>query len=445
MKRINEASCRCTVSTSSIAASILLVAAILAGDGQGAHRLVGQEEAARLGLKRAWFTQVRVNPARHRVERAVLENDRLTVLTTAGLVQELNALTGHTLWIAPVGNENYPSLGPAASEKFVALVNGSTLYVLDRKDGKPVIIRSVGGAPGAGPALAQNDVFVPLVSGKMEAYPLGKQTLTPWYYQSFGKAMVAPLATAESVVWTTDAGYLYVANSNHISMRYRLETGSDIVAPPAYQKPFVYVASQAGEVFAMSELSGARNWKYATGFPVTRAPAAVGGRVYVTSDQPALHCIDANTGTRVWEAPHVVQFAAASKDRVYGVTDLGMFVVLNGVTGATLGRVATERPIRALVNDQTDWVYLVSDEGMVECLHEASAKTPLYHNPKPVEPEKKAAPAEKSATPTATKPTTAPEKAPARKAAPAEEKAKGGEEKKPEKKSDTGTDENPFG
>ena len=242
--------------------------------------------------------------------------------------------------------------------------------MLDRKDGKPAIIRPVGSAPGAAPALSENYVFVPLVIGRIEAYPLGNQKTSPWYYQSFGRAMVAPLVTPESIVWTTDAGYLYVGGSDKLGMRYRLETGAEIVAPPSYHQPFVFVASLEGEVFAMHEMSGSQRWKYSSGFPVTRAPAGVGDRVFVTSDEPALHCINATSGIGMWEAPHVKQFAAASKDRVYGVNDLGEFVVLNAATGATLAKIRADRPIHALVNDQTDRVYLVSEDGMVECLHE---------------------------------------------------------------------------
>ena len=96
----------------------------------------------------------------------------------------------------------------------MAVLNGSTLYVLDRVDGKPVFIRRVGGAPGAAPALAKDYVFVPLVNGRMEAYPLNRQVFTPWYYQSSGRAMVAPLTTTESIVWSTDAGRMYVGNCN---------------------------------------------------------------------------------------------------------------------------------------------------------------------------------------------------------------------------------------
>ena len=347
-------------------------------------RMIPHEEAQQLGLTRAWFGHIDLDPARNHVERAILTGNRLTVLTSAGVVQEFDAETGQSLWTAPIGNENYPSLGPTASDKYVALVNGSTLYVLDRADGRPIIIRRVGGAPGAAPALSQEFVFVPLVRGRIEAYPLSLDKKTaPWYYQSYGRMMVAPLATPETVVWTTDAGYLYVGNSTKAGMRYRMETGSDIVAPPAFLKPYVFVASTSGEVFAMQEDSGIRRWKYSTGFPIERTPAPVGDRVFVSTAEPSMHCINALTGDMLWEAPRVSQFAAASKTKVYGVDDLGALVVLDGASGRQLGRIAVDRPIHSLVNQDTDRLFLISREGVIECLREIDSKEPFVH-PKPV-------------------------------------------------------------
>jgi outer membrane protein assembly factor BamB len=426
-------------------AAVLLVVVVLAGEARCERRLIGQDEAARLGLTRAWFTQVRLNAAHTRVERAVLEGDRLTVLTNAGVVQELDALTGKTYWIAPIGNENYPSLGPAGNDKYVAVLNGSTLYVLDRKDGKPAIIRTINGAPGAAPALSDDYVFIPLISGRLDAYSITNQKISPWYYQSFGRAMVRPLVTPESIVWTTDAGYLYVGGSNKLGMRFRLETGAEIVAPPSYHQPFVFVASLEGEVFAMNELSGSQQWKYSCGFPVTRAAAGVGDRVFVTSAEPALHCVNATSGIGVWEAPHVNQFAAVSKSRVYGVNDLGQFVVLDSATGATLAKVMNDRPIHTLVNDQTDRVYLVSDDGMIECLHEVNMKEPMYHNPKPAPAKEEAKPAAGPAAPPA-KAAEKPAKPPAKaKATEPAEKPEAEEKKMPDKKEAAGTEDNPFG
>jgi DNA-binding beta-propeller fold protein YncE len=382
-RRLDRKNWRCSLHAVTALVAVGLASGSHPSAVQAAMKLVPQDELQRVGLTRDWFGQVRVNHARNRLERAVLHGDRLTTLTTAGVVQDFNALTGALFWTAPVGNENYPSLGPACSDKYVALVNGSTLYILDRTDGRPVDIRKIGGAPGASPALSEKYVFVPTVSGRIEGYSLENFKMrTPWYYQSSGRTMIAPLVTPESIVWSSDNGDLYVGNSEHPGMRFRLETGSEILASPAYKKPLVFVASLAGEVFAMQEMTGKRQWKYATGFPVSRSVAPVGDVVFATSEEPALHCIDAKTGAAIWIAPHVMQFAAASKTRVYGVDDLGGLVVLDAAKGSVIGRITTDHPIHSLVNDQTDRVYLVSRDGVIECVREIGSKEPLYHQPK---------------------------------------------------------------
>jgi hypothetical protein len=107
--------------------------------------------------------------------------------------------------------------------------------------------------------------------------------------------------------------------------------------------------------------------------------------VYVTTNEPAMHCVDATTGEALWVAPNITQFAAASHQRLYGIDDLRALVVLDAKTGAMLDRMPTDGTGRALVNDQTDRLYLVSDGGLLQCLHEIGAEKPLYHNPQPVE------------------------------------------------------------
>lgn len=380
----NPARCRANYLWTWAVSAVITAAA--ANPAVAAGRLISREQARHLGLERAWFSQVRLDRGRSRVERAILSGDRLDVLTTAGVVHEFDAQTGETVWVASVGNPNYPSLGPSASESHVALVNGSTLYVLDRADGRPVRIHRVGGAPGAAPALAQQRVLVPLVNGRVESYPLDKEVFAPASYPSQGRAMVAPLTTAQSVVWSTDTGHVYVGRADELRVRFRLETDSDIVAQAAYHQPYIYIATTSGEVFAVDETTGAKRWKYATGYPILRAPAAVGDRVFVTSGEPALHCVSADTGAVAWEAEDVAQFSAASRTRVYGVDVLGRLVVLDAATGATLGRMKTDSSTNTLVNDQTDRLYLVSDDGMVQCLHEIGAKEPLHHNPPAAKP-----------------------------------------------------------
>jgi outer membrane protein assembly factor BamB len=349
-------------------------------------KLISEQQAQQFGLTRAWTAQVELNHARNHVVRGILADDQLFVLTSAGLLQSLDAETGRTLWTVQVGNADYVSLGPTASAEYVALLNGSTLYVLDRTSGRPVLVRKIGGGPGAGPALADKYVFVPLINGRIEGYRLHDETRRPWYYQSFGQTLVTPLGTPESFVWSTSRGWLYVGDAsdpNRPAVRYRLETRGPFDAPPAYLKPMLYAISAAGELYALDENTGQLEWKFVTGYPADRSPAAVGQCVYVTSQRPALYCIDAATGVPRWEAPSVAQFAAAGKTRVYGVDPFGALVAIDAATGSLAVRMMPGGPINALVNDQTDRLYLVSDGGLVQCLHEIGVTEPVRYQQAP--------------------------------------------------------------
>src|SRR5690606_9006526 len=101
----------------------LVALAMITQSARGVSDLVSSEQAQRFGLQRAWFSQVELNPGRTRVERTVLLGDELAVLTTAGVLHVLDADTGATRWVKRIGNPSYPSLGPASSEKHLAIIN----------------------------------------------------------------------------------------------------------------------------------------------------------------------------------------------------------------------------------------------------------------------------------------------------------------------------------
>jgi len=357
--------------------------------------LITQQQAANVGLTRAWFARAAVDPGRSKVLDWILSDDELLIVTDAGVIQAIDANTGATHWYTQFGNPNYPSLGPAANDKFVGVINGSTLYLLERTGGRIVFERPVGGVPGASPALSEDYVFVPTIGGLVEAYPLAaKSTVgTRWFYQSFGRTMVPPLVTPESVAWTTDAGYLYVGGADVPGVRFRLETRAEFVARPAYRAPLIYAASLVGEVFAVDEREGSLEWKFVTGFPTYRAPAAVGDRLFVSSEEPMLHCVDAKTGAHQWEVPGISQFAAATKAHVYGVDRFDSVRILNIADGAPVGRISSGGMLTALVNDQTDRLYMMSESGLVQCLHEIGANEPIHYVVRPAAKTKPAEPA----------------------------------------------------
>src|SRR5262249_49378977 len=148
--------------------------------------LISQSQAHSIGLQRAWYARAQVDASHSKIVRWILSGDQIVLLTNVGLIQVMDANTGQTVWTSDIGNPNYPSPAPAANNDFSALVNGSTLYVLDRRTGQLVDQHRLGGAPGAGPALSQDVVFAPLLSGRVEGYSLHDPKAPPWVYQSYG-------------------------------------------------------------------------------------------------------------------------------------------------------------------------------------------------------------------------------------------------------------------
>lgn len=442
--------------------ALLALSVILAAGPAVAGVLIPAETARRNGMKRAWFSQVELNPARQRVvsmalggrarvepaaaeeadaatsdgmtqtdvdaDTAALPTDAvgepmLVALTSAGVVHAMAADTGQTLWTNRIGNPDYPSLGPAISDKYIALVNGSTLYVLDRATGGEVLQRRAGGGVGGGPSLSPTHVFVPLFSGRIEGFPLEQPKQSPWYYTSSGRIFHHTVAASGSVVWSTDRSKLYVADSAAEGVRYRFDTGSPIVAPATIRAPLVFAASQGGYVYALDENTGQQQWRYAAGFSVAHSPVVVGERLYVATDEPALHAINAETGLSDWVAPGVSQFVAASQKRVYGIggpRGVGGLVALSADNGVVRARAASRGLNTAVLNDQTDRLYIYSDDGLVQCFHETGSDKPYYHQPQPDDVEGEAkpesdqpasespAPAETPADPFATPPAADP-------------------------------------
>ncbi len=355
---------------------------LLASEARAQTRLIAAEEAALLGLKRAWFAQIRVNPTRGRVQRIVPHGDSVFALTQRGVVQALDASTGRVRWTASLGNPDYPSAGPAVSDDHVALLNGTMLYLLDRGTGAVLWEVSVRGAPGAAPALSPSYVFVPMINGVMEGYPVDfaeQDIRRPWKYTSAGGIFVAPTATRDSVAWPTARGFLYVSRGQDPGVRFRLESGGEINVPAAAVSPHFFTVTDDGFVYAVHEINGARRWQVSIGDPVLEPIAAIRNRLFVCSTAPHMHCLDTDKGETVWKAREIQRFVAASPDFVYGMGRLGDLRVLDAASGDEVGRLKPRGATLPVINLSSDRIFLASPTGLIQCLHEVDRPDPIYY------------------------------------------------------------------
>jgi outer membrane protein assembly factor BamB len=194
------------------------------------------------------------------------------------------------------------------------------------------------------------------------------------------------MTTGQTVSWTTEKGYYYVADPAAKGIRYRIETRGPIQSRPAYWTPNLYACSTDGSMYAVNEFTGKITWKYSVGDAIYASPVAIEDKVFVVSETSGLYCLDAKAGAVIWNAAGIRQFVSASPSRVYAIDQLGRLAVLDAKRGARLGSMPLEGISLKVVNSQSDRIYLVSDTSLVQCLRQTDLKTPLVYAAPPPPP-----------------------------------------------------------
>jgi outer membrane protein assembly factor BamB len=496
--------------------SCCLIVAILGLWGMSARlsaaateEIISQPVAATHGLVRNWMAQMPLDRSRSRLRDIVLHEGVIYAETNRGLIQAYDAETGAPVWATArqVGNPDFPTSAAAVGGDLLAVTNGSRLYVLNRHSGDILWDDEIAGAPSAQIAVGDMCVYVPLYNGTVLAYrlkpegefakkkpaPKGKSKSAaaaeepveppsimdlrlsqhkdlPLICPGDGRATVVPVVVhkpegIEEVVWPTDQGYLYTGlydlEMNKFQVKARMESGAEISAPASYLPPdpkvkkdvgLLFTVSSNGYVYAVNETTGDALWRFAAGEPVLQPAAVIETNLYVTTELGGMYCLDAPTGARKWWTPDAAQFVAASKQRVYAADKHDHLLVIDAQSGARLDSLSLAAlPIR-LFNAQTDRMYLASEGGLIQSLHEEGLPQPLLHGEdrkkppeKPaVEEEEKPKPKPVTHKPTGDRPTPKPrpKAEPKPKPTPTPKTPRGSRKAKP---GAGGAGDNPFG
>ncbi|HEY5315490.1 MAG TPA: PQQ-binding-like beta-propeller repeat protein [Pirellulales bacterium] len=341
---------------------------------------------AQTALVQAWQTRARLDSSRARLSHLVLQGNVLFAQSDRADVEAIDAETGRSLWNVIVGNANYPSVPVAAFGQHVAVVNGSTLYALDRSTGGVQWTRQLKGSPSAGPAITADRVYLPMLSGALEVYMLAPKTAVDRAALIFfgqGATEAPPLVSESRLMWGTRAGNVYIDALTNSTNRVRFVAGGPVVGRLAHRSPRIFFASLDGFVYAIDDLHGNKLWQFALGGPSRQPPVAVGESLYVVADSGGMWKVAADSGTQQWFVPGVRQFLAASASRIYASNLLGQLLVLDSATGSQQALYDTiALPIKYL-NRDTDRVYLGNSNGYLSCFHEAGLSQPLGHTAPP--------------------------------------------------------------
>lgn len=264
-------------------------------------------------------------------------------------------------------------------------------------------------------------------------YYLKPWTSVPLVCYSFGTAHVQPVVSYESgqieaVTWFTDRGYLFIAQASRkvdssqqkdFTLEYRIAVSpmssflkeskvgrfhGSIARDVAYQPAvvqkviddddsrfLVVVGSGSGFVFAYDPKTSETRWWQSLGSPISSSPTVVGERVYVPCLDGYLCCLDSRNGRILWRSPGIDSFISASQGvvetqgvselhtRIYAKNVSGDLVAIDGKNGGQTTLFSIKNYEDTYYNSENDRIYLITNSGLIQCLHEIGKDTPARH------------------------------------------------------------------
>jgi PQQ-like domain len=383
--------------------------------------LVPRASAEQVGLTRAWYGQVPLDPAREKVKHIRLQAGLLLVVTTDGMLHVFDAENGQLQWSFQVGSRIFDTLSATASATHVAVANIAKVFVLDRATGDLVLERQFTGTPEKGPALSDHYVVTPLVIGSLETYSFiekAEDQLAPQYLQSAGRLIGDPAVGAIGVAWTGDLNMIHGHQFADSGIDISVAVSGKASSGPTIFLPNVYVGTEAGYLMAYDALHGDEVWRFSTGSAIRQRPIALGPAVYVLPEDGGMYAVRPETGLPMWYAADPVQFVSASPQRVYTLDKFGRIAILDAKTGARVDTLRLSSRVKALPNSHNDRLVLYTDSGMIQGLRETQLVEPhVYVRPR-LPAKAKGAPGDAKPAGTTTAPdstppaTTTPEPAP---------------------------------
>ncbi len=201
------------------------------------------------------------------------------------------------------------------STVFVGVTDGSSaVYALDTTTGK-IKWRAETGLITTPPAIQDGTVIVGDWSGFIRAFQ--SDDGTELWSHPVGRddwIQAAPVISKDTVFVCSgthryDHGHVYAFELKNGKERWSKEFGTGLSRSPAIGKNNLYVAGFHGELYAISQADGKKQWTYtpegtdgdtATAISVDFSPITGKDTVYYTGSDQQLHAINVRTGKKRW-------------------------------------------------------------------------------------------------------------------------------------------------
>jgi len=395
---------------STLLAGLFLTAFVCPASILAAEPLLAQPAVNRVGLTRGWFAQAPLQLDRYRIVNVEYHSGELFVLTEGGKVACYDGKTGKVNWTIQVGDPRHPYLPLGVGDTAVAVVNGTQLYVIGRKDVKVIdsstdvsaekstatrkaaadlirykIVPQIGKllfqtrvehVPNAQPAVTDEAVFVSNPSGTIDRYDLGHEK-EPRYLgsiQADGNLESPPVVTNLGLAWLSSHGTVGLTTPSGDKVHYTQRSHGSGKFSPAVWGNTLFAITEQGIITAFSTIKGEPTWSNSIGVAPRQSPIAINKSLYVVTVDDRLFRLSTVDGAEIWQVPGIRELLTVTPEKIYAVDQAQRLVILQHETGSQLAAYPLPFFEHKVANRHSDQLFLVTDRGLIQEFHETAAK-----------------------------------------------------------------------
>ena len=190
---------------------------------------------------------------------------------------------------------------PAIVEGVVYIGGDFKVTAFDGNDGEPKWETPTAGPVHGTPAVAGQNLYVPLQDKRLLALDL-KSGAIRWEFDS-DSPLIGSVAVDGGIVYAAAQGRkVYAIDAESGRQIWKLDVGSSVVQPPAVYRGKVVAGSSAGNIFVQNARTGDKRLRIRTGSLLAQHPVIGNDRIYVLSDGDLL-AFDANARELPGEYP----------------------------------------------------------------------------------------------------------------------------------------------
>lgn len=348
----------------------------------------------RVGLTMAWWAQAPISPVKERVAYLTADEVNVYVQGQSGVITTYHGETGRRLWSDLYDAPFKKSMPVTSNDEQVLVSIGSMVYSMNKMTGSLLWKFAVPDQPSTSPSLDEDRIYFGTANGSVYTYDLREiqnlyeDGLLPeygekarlWRFSTSKQIISPPLVTSNSLLFASQTGTAYGVSAANKVLKFQLETRGNINTPLAVSSEYLFVCDTNNRLYCLNQSTGRVRWIYSAGNAVTQQPRVLGNHLYIIPQARGMICLNIETGQAESRAPGVVQFVAASENRIYTSDISNNLVILDRADLSPLNSVPLRGYTIRVENDRTDRIVMSTPQGTVISLRELGSEYPIFHN-----------------------------------------------------------------